>query len=988
VGRTLELTALVDALGQATIAVVHGAVGAGKTRLAQAVMRHPRMIEAFPSCYVRCSPGDRGAAVRARAERGLGALPGSLDDALSAQPRLLVIDDAHNLSSEDSERTFFNLGVESGAGKIILLTREVLPLRRQGALRFELNLEGLDPASARELWAHLEDTYGPTPKDACDEALARTRGLPLALRREYASAAVGDDAWEVESLAPETRCALEAIAVAGIPVAPAGVAALAPEVEAEQALIELVSRQLVDPIEDGRFAVHDVVRGEVLRAMDGHARRALERGAAELISSLGRPPQGGRRPAWEAGDDGALGLIDPIDRTREAVHHLLEAGELDAAVALLIEERAVALRRGAGGEIVALIERVEAAHGAPVRKLAALRAEIAMRHGRVAEAIVHAATEDPVVAAELTYYSGAVLEACSALEALRASDSQEHRSRAAALLAEIELDRGSAERARSVAQLAWERDGQAISDEARARLHMALAAIEERAGQFSAARGTLSRAASSERLDPVLSAQIEARRALCLAEEERLSEALRALAAAERLVCELDAVAVADEIRRCRALLNGFAGQLGAACDELRDLAYRRRERGDEIGALRAEVDLARLLERRGELSHAAELASACATAASRRTLDGLAARAELVSASIDVAELRLEEARRRLSFLSDATSADEVVRGAAAGLRAELDAGTRSDAAAAGRWHMQSILLLAAADPSAALDLARQRAVRAERAGKSAEMAEALALVARLQMARGERAAAGAAAERALREARQCGLTRAAVDGLIVLAALAREAGELGSATAYADEAAAMANQAGLPVQRLVAAQALDVIASGSGAASGDRVQSGAAATMSEAAVEAAAQMLADLGLTATRPYRVVGAGGEESLVADASPDLLRLEGRELAVDGVRELIVRGGKQVADLRRRSLLKRLLFLFSASPGKIFSKEEIVEKVWEVEYHPLRHDAALFTNIMRIRRLLGKDGADLIRVSEDGYRFCPPKDFLFVEAVAD
>jgi DNA-binding response OmpR family regulator len=105
----------------------------------------------------------------------------------------------------------------------------------------------------------------------------------------------------------------------------------------------------------------------------------------------------------------------------------------------------------------------------------------------------------------------------------------------------------------------------------------------------------------------------------------------------------------------------------------------------------------------------------------------------------------------------------------------------------------------------------------------------------------------------------------------------------------------------------------------------------------------------------------------------------------RDLVVDGVREAIVRRGVLVADLRRRSLLKRLLFLFAARPGYTFSKEEIVQTVWQVDYHPLRHDAALFTNIMRIRRLLGQDGPDLIRVSEDGYRFSPTADFLFVEA---
>jgi DNA-binding response OmpR family regulator len=118
---------------------------------------------------------------------------------------------------------------------------------------------------------------------------------------------------------------------------------------------------------------------------------------------------------------------------------------------------------------------------------------------------------------------------------------------------------------------------------------------------------------------------------------------------------------------------------------------------------------------------------------------------------------------------------------------------------------------------------------------------------------------------------------------------------------------------------------------------------------------------------------------------VADANPGLLRLDDRSLAIDGVREVILRSGQQIADLRRRSLLKRLLFLFAASPATTFSKEDIVQTVWEVEYHPLRHDAALFTNIMRIRRLLGDDGADIIRVSEEGYRFIPPADFLFVDS---
>ncbi|MEM9491106.1 MAG: winged helix-turn-helix domain-containing protein, partial [Myxococcota bacterium] len=289
----------------------------------------------------------------------------------------------------------------------------------------------------------------------------------------------------------------------------------------------------------------------------------------------------------------------------------------------------------------------------------------------------------------------------------------------------------------------------------------------------------------------------------------------------------------------------------------------------------------------------------------------------------------------------------------------------------------------LADGDSAAALKAARAVAVRAERAGRAGELAEALALSARLLFARGDRAGASRAAERALREAEVCGLVRARAHALLCCAAIAREEGDPGAAADRVRAVVDLATAAGLPVERLVAAEALDAITDRSSSGTAD-IRNAAAATLSEEALTVAATILSDLGLTAVRPFRVVSAGGAESFVADANPDHLRLTRRSLAIDAVREVIYRSGEQIADLRRRSLLKRLLFLFASAPGHIYSKEGIVLKVWEVDYHPLRHDAALFTNIMRIRRLLGKDGADLIRVSEDGYRFVPPKDYLYVE----
>ena len=267
-----------------------------------------------------------------------------------------------------------------------------------------------------------------------------------------------------------------------------------------------------------------------------------------------------------------------------------------------------------------------------------------------------------------------------------------------------------------------------------------------------------------------------------------------------------------------------------------------------------------------------------------------------------------------------------------------------------------------------------------AERAHRTIELASALVIVARLELARGDRGNARAAATRAAREAAAAGLVRTRVHALLALSALARDDDDASAAVAYSRDAAELALAAGLPVERLVAYAALDAI-SGHEAVADPSAPS--AATMASTAIEGAARLLTDLGLTAQRPFRVIDAEGVPSDVADANPEILRLPGRTLAVDGVREVIWRHGQELADLRRRSLLKRLLFLFASAPGKVFSKEAIVQAVWNVEYHPLRHDAALFTNIMRIRRLLGEDGSEIIRVTEDGYRFVPPRDFLFV-----
>ncbi len=153
---------------------------------------------------------------------------------------------------------------------------------------------------------------------------------------------------------------------------------------------------------------------------------------------------------------------------------------------------------------------------------------------------------------------------------------------------------------------------------------------------------------------------------------------------------------------------------------------------------------------------------------------------------------------------------------------------------------------------------------------------------------------------------------------------------------------------------------------------------------TLDETAAWRVGEVLMSFADPRDRTYRLVDPSGGQSDVVLADLDVLRLSDRSLAIDQTRHRVWRRGACVADLRRRTLLRSLLFLLAAQPRRLFAKEDIVRTVWGVDYHPLRHDPSLFTTVMRIRRLLGADGRELLESVGDGcYRFSPPPDFLFV-----
>jgi hypothetical protein len=1017
VGRQQELAELKQHLAVVSLVSLHGPLGAGKSRLVQELSN----TLGAPCTLIECHLGDRASALRSRAERALRCVPGSLAHTLTHTSRVLIIDDIQHLRVDEATNLLAPLALGPTAlGRVVVVGRDPLAAA-VGTQIAEIELAGLDIDSASALWNNLEETFGEA--DGWDNAFSRTRGVPLALRREYARARFGANAWDLSALDRGARAALEALAILRQGVAPAAVSALTENDDTEAALTGLVARQLVDAVGDGRVVVHEVVRVDALAQIDPERKQKLSASAAELVASTSSASVGPRL-AWQAGDDGAFGAMDQITRVREVVWHWIAAAEFGRAADVLLENRELAARSGGAGEFEALLDalgdhrprhrRGDVTATGQVstlnsfldpehtRALAQLRIEIAVRGGRYTEAFERASSTSgavsPLVMAELILASGDVSTARRSLTAIVSSTDASERARALAMLAELELLAGKPDTA--AAHLGSLGDLAGADPLARARVHLAAARVDEYVGRVAAMRTALARAHGACKSVPAcleaseLSAIVDARRAVGLAREGRLVEAASALDAADAVARDLDAVAVADEVLAARALVARRRGDSATAAGLLGDLVRARRERGDELGALRAELDLAELEILRGQPALATELASAALASSVRRELGHLAARGTAVVAAIDLMELRTEVALPHLEALHGSPALDASAAAHVAVLLATARAlsGQRAgavelaqNAGAESRDELDRRLAgaevaLAAGDVGTALELARDTAVLAERSHRTIELASALVIVARLELARGDRGNARAAATRAAREAAAAGLVRARVHALLALSALARDDDDAASAVAYARDASELALTAGLPVERLVAHAALDAI-SGHEAVADPSAPS--AATMATTAIEGAARLLTDLGLTAQRPFRVIDAEGVPSDVADANPEVLRLAGRALAVDGVREVIWRHGAELADLRRRSLLKRLLFLFASAPGKVFSKEAIVQAVWNVEYHPLRHDAALFTNIMRIRRLLGEDGSEIIRVTEDGYRFVPPRDFLFV-----
>ena len=935
IGRDELVKRVDDALAARGRVLLHGAPGAGKTAVAEELVRAHRAA-GRSALLVRVLAGDTVDAVRGRVRRALAAR-----DHVRTR---VVIDELRGLAPTVVAAALREL---TSTGHELLLVADT-PSAGDDVLAIEVG--GLGATDARILWTTLEERFGPTKQGRCDAAITSTQGLPRALRRAYADAAFASNG----KGALEKRV-LAAADVLGVPAPTTALAAMLGDVDAPAvatAVGSLLARQLVELHADGAVALAPHARAPITAA----TRRELHTSAATV---------------W-ADRRGPLGDVEPAAARRAELEHQL-AGSDDAAAVRTRLEASLGLfvANGAAAEAEAVLRTLPAPTTAKGKPAPAAEARLYAALGRVADAIASASV------ASVARGSGSHAMLPAEL-LLRAGDPRAARAvlgggdgTGSSLAIELVLHEQGPEAA------AADRSLEALG------AFGALLALElgDVAHAHRLALAAATRGASDETAEALI---VQARAALA---EGRPEDAAQVLAAAREAIqsAKGDTTPTASTLAGAHALATAelalARGELRAAESTARALVADARSGGDELTALAGDELLARALAARGRVAEARRVADAAEASASGRGLGWLAARTALARAEADATvgagAAALGRARKLATDVRLGLPGRARALAAAARLAASLGE-VGPDAGPA----LMALAALAHGDAAEAARQGRAALGMAIERGDRAGVAIAAATVARLAVARGDRQLAETHAERALADGAAVGEDRAVAGALLVQASLARALGPETLVDARLADATAIARTAGLHVELAVALAACATITSDDADARKAR-RLAAEAALTDGESHLVQRWLTELGFGSSQGATLVAADGAACSVADLDAVEAELGSRSLVVDGVRERVVKNGKLVADLRKRTLLKRLLYVFAGSPRTSFTKEELVRLVWRVDYHPLRHDAALFTNVMRLRRLLGPEGAQLLLAGEQGYSWNPPNDALFL-----
>ena len=79
-----------------------------------------------------------------------------------------------------------------------------------------------------------------------------------------------------------------------------------------------------------------------------------------------------------------------------------------------------------------------------------------------------------------------------------------------------------------------------------------------------------------------------------------------------------------------------------------------------------------------------------------------------------------------------------------------------------------------------------------------------------------------------------------------------------------------------------------------------------------------------------------------------------------DIVVSFENKMIVEKQKGHVNIKNQFILMDMLKLFISSPGTVYSKESLVEKVWRQKYDPSIHDNKIYVTIKRLRELVEPD----------------------------
>ena len=76
-----------------------------------------------------------------------------------------------------------------------------------------------------------------------------------------------------------------------------------------------------------------------------------------------------------------------------------------------------------------------------------------------------------------------------------------------------------------------------------------------------------------------------------------------------------------------------------------------------------------------------------------------------------------------------------------------------------------------------------------------------------------------------------------------------------------------------------------------------------------------------------------------------------------DISLNTSSNMIIEKTKGSVEFKNQFILLDLLRLLANTPGKIYSKEDLIEQIWQQDYNPIVHDNKIYVTIKRLRKLI-------------------------------